>query len=44
MSAGLSLAILGRESLIKNKLAAGRDKDLADVRALEGLSSPIGKR
>jgi hypothetical protein len=33
---GMELAFLGRESLIKNKIASGRPKDLADVQALEG--------
>ena len=32
--AGMQLAFLGREALIKNKLAAGRDKDLIDAKAL----------
>ena len=30
----LQLAFLGKEALIKNKLAAGRDKDLVDAKAL----------
>jgi hypothetical protein len=33
--AGRSFFVLGREALITNKRAAGRDKDLVDVRALE---------
>ena len=33
--AGLEFAVLGREAMIKNKRAAGRDKDLVDARALE---------
>ena len=32
----MEIAFLGRESLIKNKIASGRPKDLADVHALEG--------
>jgi len=32
--AGMQLAFLGKEALIKNKLAAGRDKDLVDAKAL----------
>jgi hypothetical protein len=31
---GQSLPFLGRDALIKNKIAAGRDKDLLDVKAL----------
>jgi hypothetical protein len=34
---GLQLPFLGREALIKNKLAAGRDKDLVDANALSRL-------
>jgi hypothetical protein len=34
----LTVSVLGRDALIKNKRAAGRDKDLADVKALERLS------
>lgn len=30
------IPFLGREALIKNKRAAGRQKDLADVEALGG--------
>jgi hypothetical protein len=32
--AGLQLGFLGREALIENKRATGRDKDLLDVKAL----------
>lgn len=32
---GLEVAVLGRAALLKNKRAAGRDKDLADIRALK---------
>lgn len=32
---GMSLPVLGREALLKNKRATGRLKDLADVEALE---------
>lgn len=35
--AGLSVPVLGREALLRNKSATGRDKDLVDVRALERL-------
>ncbi|MDD9947720.1 MAG: nucleotidyltransferase [Myxococcales bacterium] len=31
---GVPVSILGRDSLVKNKRATGRDKDLLDVRAL----------
>ncbi len=33
--AHLQLAFLGRDALIKNKVASGREKDLLDVRTLE---------
>jgi hypothetical protein len=33
--AGLEFTVIGREALLKNKRATGRDKDLVDVRALE---------
>lgn len=33
---GIAVPILGREALIRNKKAAGRDKDLVDVRLLTG--------
>src|SRR5690606_32624775 len=33
---GLSVFVLGREALLKNKRATGRLKDAADVEALEG--------
>ena len=33
--AGVEVAVLGREELIRNKRAAGRDKDLVDARWLE---------
>ena len=32
---GVTLQVLGRDALIRNKRASGRDKDLLDVRALE---------
>lgn len=32
---GVSVRVIGRQALIKNKRAAGRPKDLADVEALE---------
>jgi hypothetical protein len=32
---GLTIPVIGRQALIKNKRAAGRPKDLADVDALE---------
>ena len=31
----VDVAVLGRDALIANKLAAGRDKDLLDVRLLQ---------
>lgn len=37
----LTVAVLGKDALIKNKLAAGRDKDLLDVKALVGAPAPI---
>ena len=33
---GRAIPIIGLEALIKNKRAAGREQDIADVRALEG--------
>ena len=33
---GLRLSFLGRDALIQNKLASGRDKDLLDVKLLRG--------
>jgi len=33
---GVSVAFLGRESFVRNKLASGRPKDVRDVRSLEG--------
>lgn len=33
-AAGLELPFLGKRTLVKNKVAAGRDKDLVDVRLL----------
>jgi hypothetical protein len=33
---GLPVRILGRDALLKNKRAAGRAKDLADLEAIEG--------
>ena len=35
---------LGRDALIKNKLASGRPKDLADVAILAELDAPSAKR
>lgn len=32
---GLQLSFIGREALIRNKRASGRDKDLVDVKTLE---------
>ena len=32
---GISVAVIGREQLLKNKRATGRPKDLADVASLE---------
>lgn len=34
---GRAVPIIGREALLKNKRAAGRDQDIADVRVLERL-------
>lgn len=34
---GRSIPVLGRDALVKNKLAAGRHQDLADVEALQNL-------
>ncbi len=34
----LRIPVLGRETLLRNKRASGRPKDLADVAALEGLA------
>lgn len=33
---GVDVPFLGRDTMIRNKRATGRDKDLEDVRALEG--------
>jgi hypothetical protein len=33
---GVPVAFLGRDAFIRNKLASGRTKDLADIEALEG--------
>jgi hypothetical protein len=33
---GRAMPIIGRSALIKNKRAAGREQDVADVKALEG--------
>ncbi len=35
---GIPVRILGRETLIANKRASGRDKDILDVEALESLT------
>ena len=35
---GMRIAFLGREALVQNKRAAGRDKDLVDLRLLERAS------
>lgn len=35
---GLSVSVLGREQLLRNKRATGRPKDLADVAWLENMS------
>ena len=32
----VQVAFLGREEFLRNKLASGRDKDLRDIRSLEG--------
>jgi hypothetical protein len=32
---GLTVHVIGRDQLLRNKRATGRDKDLVDVRALE---------
>jgi hypothetical protein len=37
--AELSVPVIGRDALLRNKRAAGRAKDLADVEALEGGES-----
>lgn len=34
--AGVEVAMIGREDLIRNKKAVGRKRDLADIAALEG--------
>jgi hypothetical protein len=34
---GMKLAVLGRDALLKNKRATGRDRDLVDARALEDI-------
>jgi len=44
---GRTIPVIGRTALIKNKRAAGRTQDAADVEALAGLSAgeetPLGK-
>ncbi len=35
----MQIPVIGREALLKNKRASKRDKDLVDVRALEGKST-----
>jgi len=37
--AGVDVAFLGRDALIRNKRAAGREQDLADAARLERLRS-----
>jgi hypothetical protein len=37
---GLTVPVLGREALIRNKRAAGRPKDLVDVQVLERAAAP----
>jgi hypothetical protein len=37
--AGMQLPFLGKDALVKNKLAAGRDKDLIDAKALSRAKS-----
>jgi len=37
--AGVSVAVLSREDLIRNKRASGRTQDLADLEVLAGLSA-----
>jgi predicted nucleotidyltransferase len=37
---GISLTVIGREDLIRNKRAAGRPKDLADLALLEESEEP----
>ena len=32
---GHAIPVIGRAALLKNKMAAGREQDLADVKALE---------
>ncbi len=39
-----ALYVIGREMLVKNKRAAGREQDLADVASLERHASPAAKR
>jgi hypothetical protein len=41
--AAASLHVIGRDMLIKNKRAAARDQDLADVAMLERLRPKVGK-
>lgn len=37
---GLELPVIGREELIRNKVAAGRPQDLADVARLTAAPEP----
>lgn len=41
---GAQVAFLGREALLKNKRATGRDKDLVDLAALEASKRDPGTR
>ena len=40
---GLPVRFLGFDDLLKNKQAAGRDQDLADVRKLEAIAARRGR-
>ncbi|MDQ3037909.1 MAG: hypothetical protein M3Y87_36275 [Myxococcota bacterium] len=41
---GLLLPVIGREELVRNKRAAGRNKDLRDVALLEGIDHGLTGR
>jgi hypothetical protein len=41
---GVALCFIGRDELIKNKLASGRAKDIADLALLAEAEAPVAKR
>ncbi|MBN2565465.1 MAG: nucleotidyltransferase [Candidatus Eisenbacteria bacterium] len=41
---GISISLISRDDLLKNKAASGRDKDFADLRVLEGVARRQSER